>query len=68
MRVLFTILFATCLCLSEAKRLKFDLFYESLCPDSIRFIKDEVTETYEALGNDLDIRFVPYGFATVGYF
>lgn len=39
--------------------------YESLCPDSIRFIKEQLTPAYEALGSQrMVVEFVPYGKAT----
>lgn len=42
------------------------VMYESLCPDSIRFIKDQLTPAYEALGSQrMVVEFVPYGKATV---
>ena len=41
------------------------VYYESLCPDSIRFIKNQLMPTYEKLGNYFDVEFVPYGKASV---
>lgn len=42
------------------------VMYESLCPDSIRFVKDQLTPAYETLGSQrLAVEFVPYGKATV---
>merc|ERR1711915_376845 len=38
-------------------------YYESLCPDSTRFIADQIPETWSALKEDISINFVPYGFA-----
>merc|ERR1712180_317387 len=43
--------------------LNIDLYYESLCPDSTRFIADQIPETWSALKEDISINFVPYGFA-----
>ena len=42
-----------------------DLYYESLCPDSTRFISQQIGPMHAALGQDVTINFVPYGFATV---
>merc|ERR1711915_247681 len=41
--------------------LNIDLYYESLCPDSTRFIADQIPETWSALKEDISINFVPYG-------
>ena len=46
--------------------LSLDLYYESLCPDSTRFISQQIGPMHEALGQDVTINFVPYGFASVG--
>ena len=46
--------------------LSLDLFYESLCPDSTRFISQQIGPMHAALGQDVTINFVPYGFASVG--
>ncbi|KAK3929098.1 GILT-like protein 1 [Frankliniella fusca] len=44
------------------KKVQVQVMYESLCPDSIRFIKDQLTPTYEALGSQrMVVEFVPYG-------
>ncbi|XP_003707478.2 gamma-interferon-inducible lysosomal thiol reductase 1 [Megachile rotundata] len=40
------------------------VYYESLCPDSIRFIKNGLVPTYNALGSNLDVTLVPYGKAS----
>ena len=45
--------------------LSLDLYYESLCPDSTRFISQQIGPMHAALGQDVTINFVPYGFATV---
>jgi len=44
--------------------LQMDLYYESLCPDSTRFISQQVPDMWAALSNEVSINFVPYGFAT----
>ena len=59
------------LCLTVAPlssaQLALDIYYESLCPDSTRFIAKQLGPMYEALGSDqgLNVTFNPYGFATV---
>lgn len=40
-----------------------DLYYESLCPDSTRFISDQIPEMWEALGEEITLNLIPYGFA-----
>lgn len=42
------------------------VYYESLCPDSIRFITTQLYPTYRELGLYIDVEFVPYGNANVG--
>ena len=46
-------------------QLSLDIYYESLCPDSTRFIANQLGPMYEALGSDVDVNFNPYGFAKV---
>ena len=51
---------------SSAPALLIDVIYESLCPDSTRFISQQIPPMYEALGQAVNVQFRPYGFATVG--
>ena len=41
------------------------VYYESLCPDSINFITQQLYPTYQALGNYMNIEFIPFGNADV---
>ena len=41
------------------------VYYETLCPDSINFIVEQLYPTYHNLGQYLEIEFIPYGFASV---
>merc|ERR1712236_139881 len=50
--------------LTISQGLVVDIFYESLCPDSTRFISQQIPPMYEAIGQHVEIRFRPYGFAT----
>ncbi|KAJ9582816.1 hypothetical protein L9F63_022835, partial [Diploptera punctata] len=43
---------------------RLSVYYESLCPDSIRFIKYQLHPTYLLLGNYMHVDFVPYGKAS----
>merc|ERR1712098_318959 len=49
---------------SHAETLTIDVIYESLCPDSTRFISQQIPPMYEAIGDHVEMRFRPYGFAT----
>merc|ERR1712024_88980 len=49
---------------SSLLALKMDLYYESPCPDSTRFISNQVPKMWAALSQEVSINFVPYGFAS----
>lgn len=42
-----------------------DIYYESLCPDSIKFINSQLRPNYEAFKQNLEITFVPFGKSSV---
>merc|ERR1711881_79315 len=44
-------------------QLSLEIYYESLCPDSTRFISQQLGPMYEALGSDVTVNFNPYRFA-----
>merc|ERR1711973_1086985 len=48
---------------SSSAELTLDLYYESLCPDSTRFISQQLGPMYQQLGADVTVNFFPYGFA-----
>ncbi|XP_015118814.1 GILT-like protein 1 [Diachasma alloeum] len=58
--VLSVVLVLVCGSSTEAV-IKVDIYYETLCGDSIRFIKDQLVPAYHGLKDYLDINFVPYG-------
>lgn len=44
------------------EKVSLDVYYESLCPDSVKFIVDNLIELFEGdLLPIVDLRFVPYG-------
>ena len=46
---------------------KLSVYYESLCPDSIRFITTQLFPTWQHFGNDiLNVDLHPFGKANVG--
>jgi len=55
--------FLLCLASLSSAQLSLDIYYESLCPDSTRFISQQLGPMYEALGSDVNVNFNPYGFA-----
>ena len=42
-----------------------EVYYEVLCPDSRYFILHQLVPAWERVGDIMDIRFVPYGKASV---
>lgn len=42
------------------------VFYESLCPDSIRFIKNQLEPIYQHFDDFIHIDFIPFGKSKVG--
>ncbi|KAK9717461.1 Gamma interferon inducible lysosomal thiol reductase (GILT) [Popillia japonica] len=49
--------------LSEQK-IRITILYESLCPDSSKFINEQLAPCYDSIKDNVDIEFVPYGKAT----
>uniref|UniRef100_A0A8D8G6E9 Gamma-interferon-inducible lysosomal thiol reductase n=1 Tax=Culex pipiens TaxID=7175 RepID=A0A8D8G6E9_CULPI len=46
---------------ADTTRVKVTLFYEHLCPDSIRWVSNQLAPNYDALRNVMDIEFIPFG-------
>lgn len=42
-------------------QLRVGVYYESLCPDSIRFIENQLLPNYEHFADYIDLDFVPFG-------
>ncbi|KAF2887420.1 hypothetical protein ILUMI_18753, partial [Ignelater luminosus] len=57
----FSIFFCNSMCLGES--FKISIYYETLCPDSIRFFRYQFNRTYEDLLPYMDVDFIPYGHA-----
>ena len=48
----------------QEEKVSIQVYYETLCPDSIAFITQQLFPTYIKLGKYLNVEFKPYGFAT----
>lgn len=46
-------------------QIRLHLIFESLCPDSIRFITNQFTPHYEALAQHMEVIMVPFGKSSV---
>ncbi|XP_050486287.1 GILT-like protein 1 isoform X1 [Bombus flavifrons] len=44
------------------------VYYEALCPDSRNFFIKQLLPMYHKIPNNVQLEFIPYGKATVGYF
>ncbi|XP_044728549.1 GILT-like protein 1 [Chrysoperla carnea] len=42
-------------------QLQVTVYYESLCPDSVQFIRNQLYPTWKELGQYLQINFIPFG-------
>ena len=49
----------------QAKKVKVELFYETLCPDVRIFIQGQLYPVWEDLSDIMEIHWKPYGFAEV---
>ncbi|KAG5681786.1 hypothetical protein PVAND_011194 [Polypedilum vanderplanki] len=55
------VLFTINICITCMVKVKMDIYYESLCPDSIRFINQQLYPLYNEFKDNLDITFIPHG-------
>ncbi|CAG7727381.1 unnamed protein product [Allacma fusca] len=53
--------FGLCLDDTPEPKLKVSVYYETLCPHSIKFIRDQLYPVYEELREYLELDLVPYG-------
>ena len=51
--------------IAQKSPVKIVVNYETLCPDSIRFINNGLNQAYSLFGKQLDIKFIPFGIASV---
>merc|ERR1712110_759864 len=49
---------------AEVSPISIQVYYETLCPDSIAFVAQQLYPTYQNLGQYLNIEFIPFGFAS----
>ncbi|XP_065159352.1 GILT-like protein 1 [Atheta coriaria] len=47
--------------INDAHKLNIELLYESLCPDSVRFVKNQLAPTFDEIADYVNITFVPFG-------
>ena len=45
-----------------------DVYYESLCPDSLRFLVNQLGPQYSTLSSFVNVRLIPFGKASVIFF
>ena len=46
-------------------KLRIDVYYEALCPDSRDFVSRQLVPAYNDLNSIIDLNLIPYGKATV---
>ena len=49
----------------QVKKVQVEVYYEVWCPDSRRFILDQVVPAWRALKSQIDIHWKPFGKASV---
>ena len=64
MKSLTFILYFLIACAASQEKVSIQVYYETLCPDSIAFVTQQLFPTYIKLGKYLNVEFKPYGFAT----
>ena len=70
MKLLFTFLIAIyCLVLfireSQAQKIDLVVNYEALCPDSVRFINNQLSKAVLNFKNEINVSLIPFGIADV---
>ncbi|KAB0794251.1 hypothetical protein PPYR_13871 [Photinus pyralis] len=64
MNLLFSVTFLIGVFHVSCEKLQVSVYYESLCPDSIRFITKQLQPAYKLIGSNLEVDLVPYGKAS----
>uniref|UniRef100_T1DIS2 Putative gamma-interferon inducible lysosomal thiol reductase n=1 Tax=Psorophora albipes TaxID=869069 RepID=T1DIS2_9DIPT len=61
--LLFSIVVATNVALlsADASKIHMTVFYEHLCPDSIRFVTQQLAPNWAAFRDHVDVEFIPFG-------
>ncbi|XP_058823208.1 GILT-like protein 1 [Topomyia yanbarensis] len=59
--ILVVALVATNVALLNVDAVKVDVYYEHLCPDSIRWVTNQLAPNYEATKDIINIEFIPFG-------
>ena len=54
-----------CQVIDENSKVKVDVYYETLCPDSKYFIRSQVTPTFKSIGDIMNLNLIPFGKAKV---
>lgn len=49
----------------EVPKVRMTVYFESLCSDTQRFFREQLTPTYSELSDIIDLQFVPFGKAIV---
>lgn len=47
------------------KKIQVSVYYETLCGDSVAFLRDQLYPTWQKRRDEMDIKLVPYGKAAV---
>ncbi|XP_023313133.1 gamma-interferon-inducible lysosomal thiol reductase-like, partial [Anoplophora glabripennis] len=47
-----------------AQKIKISVYYETLCPYSVRFLVDQFNPAYQNLTDNMEVDLIPYGKAT----
>lgn len=63
--IIFALFGSSLSCVSH--KVKIDILYESLCPDSMRFISDHLKPLYDDFKKNLEITFYPFGKSLVSF-
>ena len=53
---------------SIKSKVKIDVYYETLCPDSIQFLLHQLVTNYDRIKEKVDLHMYPFGKAQVNFF